>query len=125
MRGQAGGQVVHDTNSRAVQAAQQDVSAERREFYFDLPACLANTLQPLLKDQRDLPVLSLFYNVSVTVVPAAAAVFSIPAWSHLSGPAYLVCSYVLFLERYLLALHYSEHRKLFKQGQQLTYRPQN
>lgn len=120
-----GGRALKDNtleiSSSAIQAAQYDLSADRREYYFSLPSCVANRLQPLLKDQRDLPILCLFYNASVTVLPAAVGVFALPAWSHLLGPAYFVCAYVLFLERYLLALHYSEHRKLFSKGQHRVY----
>lgn len=105
------------TGLLAVRAAQKDLEATRREYYFELPPLLAARLQPGLQDQRDAAILLLFWNVSVTALPASIAVFLLPAWSHLLGPAYLLCSYVLFLERYLLALHYSEHRKLFKTGQ--------
>ena len=101
----------------AVHAAKNDLEAERREYYFKLPSLLSARLQPWLQDQRDRPILLLFWNISVTILPASIAVFLLPAWSYLLGPAYLLCSYVLFLERYLLALHYSEHRKLFKTGQ--------
>uniref|UniRef100_A0A383V8J9 Fatty acid desaturase domain-containing protein n=2 Tax=Tetradesmus obliquus TaxID=3088 RepID=A0A383V8J9_TETOB len=34
--------------------------------------------------------------------------------SHLLGLAYFLVNYVLFLQRFLLTLHYTEHRKLFK-----------
>ena len=101
----------------AVQAAQQDLTAKRREYYFALPGFLRDRVQPLLQSQDDLPIMLLFWNVSIISFPAAVAVFSIPAWCHVLGPLYLISSYILFLERYLLALHYSEHRKLFKKGQ--------
>ena len=70
----------------------------------------------LLQDERDLPILYLFVNVAATVLPAAIVLFCMPAYSSLLGPVYLVCTEVLFLERFLLALHYSQHRKLFKAG---------
>ena len=99
-----------------VHAASKDLAAERREFYFKPPQSLTNFLQAIINDQRDLPILYLFWNVSVIVLPASVIVFALPSWSALLGPLYLACSYVAFLERYLLALHYSEHRKLFKPG---------
>lgn len=106
----------------AVQAAQKDLAAKRREYYFALPGFLRDRVQLLLQTQDDLPILFLLWNVSITTLPIAVAVFSIPAWSHILGPLYLICSYVLFLERYLLALHYSEHKKLFKKGQHAKQR---
>lgn len=102
--------------ARAVEAANADLTADRKEFYFRLPGWLEARLRPLLQDQRDLPILYLFFNVSVTVLPAALSLFACPACTQLLGPLYLACSYVLFLERYLLALHYSQHRRLFKRG---------
>ncbi|KAL0036947.1 hypothetical protein WJX77_006197 [Trebouxia sp. C0004] len=100
--------------ARAVEAANADLTADRNEFYFGLPGWLEARLRPLLQDQRDLPILYLFFNVSVTVLPASLSLFACPAWAKLLGPLYLASSYVLFLERYLLALHYSQHRRLFK-----------
>ena len=100
----------------AIAAAKGDQEAVRREFYFQTPACLQARLQPLLHDQRDLPILHLFLNVLVTVLPAAVSLFALPAWSKVLGPVYLVTTYDLFLERFLLALHYSQHRKLFAKG---------
>lgn len=102
--------------ARAIEAANADLTAVRKEFYFRLPGWLEARLRPLLQDQRDLPILYLFFNVSVTVLPAGLSLFACPAWAKLLGPLYLACSYVLFLERYLLALHYSQHRRLFKRG---------
>lgn len=102
--------------TRAIAAANVDLSAQRNEFLFVMPRHLENWCLPLLQDKRDLPVLCLFFNVAVTVLPAALAVYCLPAWSHILGPAYLAATDVLFLERFLLALHYSQHRKLFKKG---------
>ncbi|DBA80504.1 TPA: hypothetical protein ACH3X1_007775 [Trebouxia sp. C0004] len=52
--------------ARAVEAANADLTADRNEFYFGLPGWLEARLRPLLQDQRDLPILYLFFNVSVT-----------------------------------------------------------
>lgn len=106
--------------ARAIQAANADLTANRNEFYFRIPGWLEARLLPLLQDQRDLPILYLFFNVSVTVLPAGLSLFACPAWAKVLGPLYLACSYALFLERYLLALHYSQHRRLFKRGRYVT-----
>lgn len=103
----------------AVEAAAIDLHADRHEFYFRLPYWLEVILKPLLQDERDLPILYLFYDVLVTVLPAVLALFACPAKASLLGPVYLGGSYVLYLERYLLALHYSQHRRLFKAGTHL------
>lgn len=105
-----------DGQTALVQAALKDLAAQRREHYFKPPQSLTHLLEPILSDQRDLPILYLFWNVSVTVLPASVIVFVLPSWSAILGPLYLACSYLAFLERYLLALHYSEHRRLFQPG---------
>ena len=105
-----------DEQNSVLAAANADLTAVRHEFYFQLPNCLQARLQPLLQDERDLPILYLFFNVSATVLPAALATFALPAWSKVFGPLYFAVTYTLYLERFLLALHYSQHRKLFKSG---------
>lgn len=105
----------------AVKAAQTDLLAARNEFLFRPPSCLQLQWQSLLQDQRDLPIFYLLFNVTFTVLPAAIALCALPAWTPLLGPLYLAVAYVLFLERFLLALHYSQHRKLFNSGDLLWY----
>lgn len=104
-------------SSRATSAAFADLAAQRSEYYCKLPQWLEALLVPLLQDKRDLPVLYLFSNVVTSMLPAALSVFFFPRWSSVLGPAYLAIIDFLFLERYLLALHYSEHQKLFKAGE--------
>ena len=102
--------------ARARAAAAADINAARREYYFSPPAWLAERLLTLLADPRDAPILWLFLNVSVTTVPAAAAMFALGVSSHLLGAAYLAANYAIFLQRFLLALHCVEHRKLLSRG---------
>lgn len=102
--------------TRAIAAANVDLSAQRNEFLFFMPKHVENLCLPLLQDKRDLPILCLFFNVAVTVLPAALALYCLPAWSPFLAPAYLAAVDVLFLERFLLALHYSQHRQLFNKG---------
>ena len=109
-------QVQATIQTRSIAAANADLTAQRNEFHFKLPKRLEELCLPLLQDKRDLPILHLFFNIAVTVLPAALALYCLPAWSAVLGPAYMVATDVLFLERYLLALHYSQHRPLFKTG---------
>ena len=96
--------------------ATQDLVADRHEYIFPLPACLQSAALPFLRDARDLPLVTFLFNVSTTTLPAAALVFAWKPWSAIFGPVYLVATYALYLERFVLALHYSEHSKLFKSG---------
>lgn len=73
----------------------------------------------MLADPRDEPLLYLLLNVLFTTVPAAAAVYRLTAtaggpYPHLIGAAYLAVNYCTFLQRFLLGLHCSAHRPLFK-----------
>jgi len=70
-------------------------------------------LRGLLVDDRDTPLLYLLMNVCVFVLPAAVALFCLPA-SHALGGVYLAATIALFFQRFILALHYSEHRGLFR-----------
>lgn len=99
-------------------AAMRDDIALRGEYLFAPPAAVARLLTPLLTDQRDLPILYLYLNIALLVVPSAAAIHLLGCTSHLAGAAYFIGTYVLFLQRFMLALHYSEHRRLFRTGEQ-------
>lgn len=107
---------------KLVAAAQSDVDALRAEFLFAPPVRLHKPLAALLEDSRDLPILFLYLNVLLTTVPAAVALFCffptatrpLPHWL---GAAYLVANCVAYLGRFMLSLHYSQHRRLFRRGE--------
>lgn len=117
------GALLHPEEARRLlAAAAADASAARREYLFSPPAALHKPLAALLEDPRDLPILFLYLNVLLTTAPAAAALFwgfppaarPLPHWL---GAAYLLGSYALYLARFMLSLHYSQHRRLFRQGE--------
>lgn len=99
---------------RLCKAATRDLLADRHEYVFKPPG--AGPLTSLLSDPRDAPILYLFINVATLSVPCAAALFVWAPTSHAWGAAYFAATYALFLQRFMLALHYSEHRRLFKHG---------
>jgi hypothetical protein len=106
---------------RLAAAAAADAAAPRQEFLVAPPLCLHKRLASLLEDPRDLPILFLYLNVLLTTGPAAAALFwGFPAASrplaHWLGAAYLILNYAAYLARFMLSLHYSQHRRLFKRG---------
>lgn len=108
-----------DPAQRAVTAAATDVSAQRREFLFRPPANWRAFLRKCLHDPRDEPLLFLLFDVCCTTAPAAAALFcitpSLPGLAqHLLCAAYLAASFAAYLQRFLLGLHYSSHRPLFR-----------
>ena len=92
-----------------------DLCAERHEALFAPPPFVASRLTALLSDPRDAPLLFALLNVAALVPPAAAALLLAPP-SHALGAAYFASVYALFAQRFLLALHFSQHRRLFKPG---------
>jgi hypothetical protein len=98
---------------RAQAAAASDLAAPRREFLIAPPAWAAARLLPLLRDARDAPVLWLLLNICCSSVPCAAALYICGAQSHALGAGYLATTFGLYLQRFLLALHVTEHRPLF------------
>ena len=98
---------------RAQAAAAADLAAPRREFLVAPPAWAAAGLLPLLRDARDAPVLWLLLNIGCSSVPCAAALYVCGVQSQAVGAAYLAITFGLYLQRFLLALHVTEHRPLF------------
>jgi len=93
--------------------ANADLSARRREALFSPPPFVASRLTALLADPRDAELLFALLSVACVVPPAALALLLSPP-SHALGALYFGCVYALFAQRFLLALHYSQHRRLFR-----------
>jgi hypothetical protein len=116
------GSLLHPPEAaRLLAAIAADRAAPRAEFLFAPPAPLHKPLAALLQDPRDLPILFLYLNVLLTTAPAAAALFlCFPAATrplpHWLGAAYLIANYAAYLARFMLSLHYSQHRRLFRRG---------
>ena len=96
---------------------QQDVEARRAEYLFQAPRPIRGALLRLLRDPRDEPLMHLLFNVVLLAATPAACLFAFGVRSHLVGLAYLLVNYALFLQRFMLTLHFSEHRKLFRSGE--------
>jgi hypothetical protein len=92
-----------------------DLGAARREWHVSPPCWAAPALHSLLADTRDAPLLYLLLNVAAFVPPAAALLLRAPP-SHALGAAYFVATYALFIQRFMLTLHFSAHRRLFRAG---------
>mmetsp|Transcript_11959 Transcript_11959/g.27969 ORF Transcript_11959/g.27969 Transcript_11959/m.27969 type:complete len:381 (-) Transcript_11959:158-1300(-) len=98
-----------------------DLKAERKEYLFDTPVLTQQSLS-LLKDERDLPMVSLQLNILQVLIPGVATVFyvntQVPGlslfWRNIVGLAYIVTLDVLFLERFILMMHFAAHRSIFK-----------
>ncbi len=99
----------------AAELARRDLRGPRREYLFRMPGFVARPLSTMLADTRDEPIVHLLCNQLLLVVPAAVLLF-LYCHSHIVGALYFALNYALFLQRFMLTLHVTEHRKLFKAG---------
>jgi hypothetical protein len=95
-----------------------DLKAARNEYLWTLPF-LADTLKSKLRDERDLPLVWLQLNIVTMLLPAAVLIF----WVNMNVESSLICflcgvAYfvllVIFEERFILMLHFSSHRAIYK-----------
>jgi fatty acid desaturase len=93
-----------------------EVYMPRGEYYFKPPAFVQRFLERTLNDTRDMEIAWLYWNIVTTQYPALIALFTVLPPSNILGAAYLVVFNVLYLQRFILAMHYSTHRRLFKRG---------
>lgn len=93
--------------------ARRDLVGRRREALFSLPSFLLSRLAPSLRDARDVPALTLLFNICTTSLPLCAALIATRCQSKLLLASYLLAHYVLYLQRFMLTLHVTSHRPLF------------
>ena len=91
-----------------------DLTATRNEAVFAPPAFVTSWLKRNLNDERDMEIAVLLFNIAVTMWPAAVLLFNYP--SHILGACYFAVFNAVFMQRFILAMHYSTHRRLFKPG---------
>lgn len=99
--------------------AGKDIHGPRKEYLFSVVDTLFDvaSIKGLLNDKRDVPAVNLLINICCTALPAAILLNYRKVNSHVIGLAYFVINYILYLQRFLLTLHFTEHRRLFKQGE--------
>lgn len=101
----------------------RDLTASRNEYLFRTPF-LVDAMLPLLNDKRDEPMLCLQLNILQVIIPGLSCVYGLHVYEppfptltrNLAGLAYIVIVCVLFLERFILCLHFSSHRSMYKVG---------
>ena len=92
-----------------------DINKPRQEYYFKPPGFVTRWLEASLQDKRDMPIAWLYWNIMVTMYPALFLLWALPP-SNLLGASYLIGFNVLYMQRFILAMHYSTHKRLFKKG---------
>jgi fatty acid desaturase len=85
------------------------------------PSLLDRAALRLLNDPRDLPFVRLGLAMTVVLLPLAVYLYLPGRFSWWLGGLYLALNFGLFFDRYILMLHNTSHRSLFRKG----YRPLN
>ncbi len=78
------------------------------------PGLLTRWAQKLINDPRDVPFVALIAQASLGIFPVAAYLFwlrTFPAWFAL---LYLPALFLIFVDRFILMLHNTSHRPLFR-----------
>jgi len=101
-----------------------DTKSTRKEYMFKMPAAMHAAMAPALMDKRDSIMLDLMFNITVVAIPSLIFQFLLPAslqpYSAYFGVLHIAMTYGLFVQRFILCLHYSEHRRLFRAGSVFT-----
>lgn len=71
-------------------------------------------LLSLINDERDLVFVKLIIELTVLVIPFTIYFYSVDKINWWIGATYLALNWLLFMGRYLLMLHCTSHRRLFK-----------
>mmetsp|Transcript_136720 Transcript_136720/g.332361 ORF Transcript_136720/g.332361 Transcript_136720/m.332361 type:complete len:376 (+) Transcript_136720:279-1406(+) len=95
-----------------------DLTAVRREYIVAPPAFLRSLLLSVMANEADLPIAYLMLNIVCSVLPSAALLFMVPnddeSWLKIGlGVAHLALVFGVFLQRFVLMLHFSEHRAVW------------
>ena len=100
-------------------AVKKDLYAKRREYLFAPPRWLQRHFLPALQDSRDEPVALLLMNILLVTVPSAFVLLFGPQ-RHWLGLIHVAVNYGLLFPRFVVALlHVTEHRRLFKAGENI------
>jgi fatty acid desaturase len=80
------------------------------------PGPIDRAILSLLNDPRDLPFAHLILTIAFTLVPAAVYLFWPGRFSWWLAPVYWGVVFFVFLDRFVLMLHNTSHRKLFRRA---------
>jgi hypothetical protein len=78
------------------------------------PGLFERVARHFLQDKRDVPFLALSVSASLTVIPFAVALYWPGVFRWWLAPIYLALVFGVFVDRFILMLHNTSHRPLFK-----------
>lgn len=82
---------------------------------------LEEGLDALIIDRRDRPFLGVLAGMALLLVPSAALMYAPGEFSWFLAAAYLAVLFGLFFDRFILLLHNTRHRRLFRPGLELDW----
>lgn len=80
----------------------------------DTPAAWERAARAVLNDPRDVPFVVLSVQCALVVIPLATALFVMRRFPWWLGVGYLAIVFLGFVDRFILMLHNTSHRPLFK-----------
>ena len=83
---------------------------------FDTTRLLDGFADRFLNDRRDLPFVFLSLRMLLVLVPCAVALFAMPEFPWWIAPMYWAVVFGLFFDRYILMLHNTSHRTLYRRS---------
>jgi len=102
------------TESQPSQAINyMDLTDVRKEYLFKLPNFLEDAITPHLVNPKDIIMIRLIFNITVTILPSAILLFYLRDPPFLLGIIHLAMILVVYLQRFVLTLHFASHKSLF------------
>lgn len=89
-----------------------DSASPRKEYLVQLPSFLLPFFCSITKEPRDMITVHCLFNIHLLIFCFSVLLFVQP--SHLIGLLYNVLNLTVFLKRFVLMLHYSQHTSPFK-----------
>jgi len=90
-----------------------DLTEDRKEYLFKLPQAIEDKIIPQLVNPKDIVMIRLIFNISVTIIPSAALLFWYRNPPVVLGVLHMFMILVLYLQRFVLTLHFASHKSLF------------
>lgn len=88
---------------------EHDLKSNRNEYVFKPPKFVEMWLTSHLENERDAPMTYLLFNILIVSVPTLLFLFALKDPPHWLGLLYFTLNAGLFLQRFILCLHYMEH----------------
>jgi fatty acid desaturase len=102
-----------------VSASAEMAAVETPRIFHEAPAADTQTpwarfWAPLLNDPRDVVFINLSLQMTLMLLPVAVALFVVGNFSWWWAPVYWAYMFAFFLDRFILMLHCTSHRPLFR-----------